>query len=383
MAWYYGVFSCGHEGKTNITGPTKNRKWIAEKRFEGVCEECYKKQLEEERNKANEEAKAKAEEMELVELEGTEKQVAWANTLRLKMINKFEEEIEILERKYEESSERFKERKKERLEVARKVLDYITANKNKATFYIDTRGDYISELIEKYKDEASNNVLEDKRLENEVINESIIAPEEIKFDGIVKIKPSEDKIEVFYEKNETFREIVKGLKYKWDSGCWNRKINESTGSYIDRAAELGNVLLNEGFMVSILDVEIREKAINGDFEHECDRWIFKSADDKLKISWDRRNNDLYSVARKIPTAKWSSGVIVVNISKYRELEEFAEMYGFSFSKLANKMIEKYKYELENIEKVKPVKVSDPISKNGLEDILNSSREVLDDLMEDD
>lgn len=65
MAWYYGTYSCGHEGRTNIVGPTKDRERKAEWHFSGMCPECYKKQIEEKRAAVNKEAAEKSEEMEL------------------------------------------------------------------------------------------------------------------------------------------------------------------------------------------------------------------------------------------------------------------------------------------------------------------------------
>ena len=63
MAWYYGTYSCGHEGRTNIIGPTKNRQYIADRRFSGLCPECYEKEINEERKRTNEEALKKAKEL--------------------------------------------------------------------------------------------------------------------------------------------------------------------------------------------------------------------------------------------------------------------------------------------------------------------------------
>lgn len=41
MAWYYGTYSCGHEGRVNIIGPTKDRQWKADRHFGHMCPECY------------------------------------------------------------------------------------------------------------------------------------------------------------------------------------------------------------------------------------------------------------------------------------------------------------------------------------------------------
>lgn len=105
MAWYYGVYSCGHEGRVNIIGPTKDREWRKERAFENLCPECYKKWLEGERQKANIEATEKSSEMDLPELNGSEKQVAWANTLRMKVIENYERQQGEFDKRIEKAKE--------------------------------------------------------------------------------------------------------------------------------------------------------------------------------------------------------------------------------------------------------------------------------------
>ena len=87
MAWYYGTYSCGHDGKINLVGPTKDRQQKADWHFSGLCPDCYRKKQEEDREAADIEAEKKSEEMELPRLIGTEKQRKWANQLRLKVIS--------------------------------------------------------------------------------------------------------------------------------------------------------------------------------------------------------------------------------------------------------------------------------------------------------
>jgi len=77
MSWFYGKYACGHTGRENITGPEKNRQYIANKKFSGLCPECWKKQQEEKAAQIN---------VGLPELTGTEKQVSWALHIRAKMI---------------------------------------------------------------------------------------------------------------------------------------------------------------------------------------------------------------------------------------------------------------------------------------------------------
>lgn len=80
MAWYYGTYACGHEGRVNVIGPTKDREWKVNHHFEKLCPECYEKWQQEERERKSIEAQKETETLELPELEGTEKQVSWARS---------------------------------------------------------------------------------------------------------------------------------------------------------------------------------------------------------------------------------------------------------------------------------------------------------------
>lgn len=374
MAWYYGTFSCGHEGRTNIIGPSKNRQYIADRRFSGLCEECYSKWLEEEKERKNKESLEAAKEMELPELTGTEKQITWALTLRQNLINKFEELIKLYAKREEERS----------VEDLTTALNYILENKIEAKYYIDNRYESAGDLAIKANTEIyENSKKQAEKVESkEVIKEGTITPVEVKFDGVAEININEKKISVRFEKNQIFISIVKSLGYKWN-GIWEKEIKETVGSYKDRAAELGNKLLNNGFAICILDEEIRTKAINADYEVECKRWIYPSKDNSnLAISWNGRNEKLYNASRRLPGSKWNSPYVFVKISHYKEVEEFAEMYGFKFTQKAINLIKDYKIQLENIEVVDVVKFENKPLKDGLNDILSSSREVLDDLKED-
>lgn len=156
MAWYYGTYSCGHEGRVNITGPGKDRGWKIERRFSGLCPECYKKQMETEREKENEESRKISEEMNLPELTGTPKQIAWANTLRLEALNKFHEEAEhIRSRKkktYYTTDDEERISLKDVIDDMENALVHITD----ATFWINYRtapfGVYIREAYDIIKD---------------------------------------------------------------------------------------------------------------------------------------------------------------------------------------------------------------------------------------
>lgn len=374
MAWYYGTFSCGHEGRVNIVGPVKDRKWKAERQFEKLCEKCWEAKLIADREKANVEAARQAKEMNLPELIGTEKQVAWATTLRQKRIEEIQAEID---------SDTNSDRKKSK---CAKVLDYMLKNKNTAPWYIDNRNETALGIIECLaKEMPTEGELAEKALEQEVRAEATIFPRDATASGIVDIKIKADRVAAIYVKDENFREIVKDLGYRWQNGAWEKKISEITGTGIDRAAELGNKLLNAGFPICILDAEARQKAIDGTFEPEHTRWIhlITNGDYKgrLGIRWQGMDTRLYNVARRLPGSKYISPYVVVKIDFYKEIEEFAELYEFRFTAAAKKAIEQYKNAVENATVIEPVEVQDVEYKDGLEAILDSSREVIEDLLD--
>ncbi|MDU6263741.1 MAG: hypothetical protein E6600_04495 [Anaerocolumna aminovalerica] len=385
MAWYHGTYECGHEGRVNIIGPTKERGWKKEIAFSRLCPECWQKHAEEERERLNRESLEKAKEMELPELVGTEKQVAWANTLRQKIIDELSE--------LSENAKRIKELNfiygfKLTSEEILKIRDYIIDKKVKASDYIDNRNKHVFEIIEcEMKDalKKEEEIIKDKidrMTELEIKAESTVKPENPVTETVVEIQVKDDKVTAKFEKNDEFREIVKELGFKWN-GIWEREITEFTGKAEDRASELGNKLLNAGFPIMILDETVRNNAVNGIYERECTRWIkFREKESLVAINWQGKDDKLYKIARTIPDSKWSNPSVVVKVERYKEIEEFADLYDFKFSKAALKAIEEHKEALEKIKAVKPAGVKEEILKDGLQDILNSNSDILESLRDD-
>lgn len=374
MAWYYGTYSCGHDGRVQIYGPVKDRQWKADREFSKMCPDCYEEYLQKQREEETKRAMELAKEMELPELRGTEKQVAWAVKIRQALIEKFDEYLK-------EGEEVIKRRFKISLPELMQIRDFILTNRTSASYYIELRYMTLFDIIEMEKKEALKSEWQ-KQFEKEmeqIKQESIVYPENTKDKAVAEIQVRPDRVAVRYPKNERFRLIVKELGYDWDrnSSSWVKTIKETTGSAEERAAELGNKLLNAGFPVCILDPEIRQKAINGEYDPECRRWICRR-DDKLAINWTD-GSDLYKKAITLPSAKWSRPSVLVRVEYYQEAEEFAELYGFRFTEAARRLIEEHKQQKETALVVKPAPEKKVEHKDGLEDILQSEASVLDDL----
>jgi len=73
--------SCGHEERIALFGSYTSRESQLKYEASKLCKACY---IEEKRR----EEKALTQELGLPELTGTEKQVAWANSIRLEWINR-------------------------------------------------------------------------------------------------------------------------------------------------------------------------------------------------------------------------------------------------------------------------------------------------------
>lgn len=84
MAKYEITRSCGHTETVQIGGPVNNRERLAERESERLCADCYRAKVAAERAAESERAAAAAKATGLPELTGSEKQIAWAESIRAK-----------------------------------------------------------------------------------------------------------------------------------------------------------------------------------------------------------------------------------------------------------------------------------------------------------
>jgi hypothetical protein len=82
MAKYTVNYSCGHSEVIQLYGKCSEREkrisWLEQR----ICPQCFKKEKEEEKRIANEQAAKEAKEKGLPNLIGSIKQIAWAETIR-------------------------------------------------------------------------------------------------------------------------------------------------------------------------------------------------------------------------------------------------------------------------------------------------------------
>ena len=84
MAHYNVNHSCGHSREIELFGKTSARYEKIEWMERGVCPDCYREMKQEERKQENERSATLAESLGFSQLEGSEKQIAWAKSIRQK-----------------------------------------------------------------------------------------------------------------------------------------------------------------------------------------------------------------------------------------------------------------------------------------------------------
>lgn len=386
---FQDVYSCGHQCRLTVMAYSEeDAKQKAKYKFQDVCPECAKAQLEETRAKKAEKAKNTALKNNWATLKGTEKQIAWAEQIRLDfskinidkidlsvvgiyVLNKF-----LKKRNQKVSVKRYDEIK----ENAKNALNTMLETETKANFYIDCRAmtestDFLRMLTKYFKTEEQE-MLED------IQKDLTLTPTDFNH-KTVTIKLNKNTILILSEKDDDVIKIAKSLYYRWDNERrkWFRTIEECNGRIEDRIAELTYKLMKKSFAVCLdIDLEqfeeVKEKTTEASYKEEIERYIsYKNG--KLKIDWLGYDNTLYYKVRKIFTAKYIDKSFFVDISQANQVLDFADENGFEIQPLALQKIEEYheklreKERLELKEKIKNKKYS--VQEDG----------VLDDLRDDD
>ncbi len=333
MSSYDVDYTCGHSGTVNLVGPHRARESRIAYLENGECFDCFKQ-------KSHEVAREQAEELELPVLVGTEKQIAWAETLRIEKLNEIEATVE-----------RLKQSKDYRqiLMVVERISNETAAKK-----WIDWRDmsakwiiqDEWKVMLEAPTDEQKQAEQEAREKADAVkraaLVEATVSPEEPVSELAVEISLSGKTISaVFPEKREDFKEIVKSLGYVWSNGCWQRVPGKFAGSPVERLVEVGHTLLSHGFLIRVFDEELRARIVSGVFEPEHTRRISKMTDGDYVgwfcIRWGKQE-DYYAVARNLHNSKYNAPHVVVPPVQFAQVLDFAGLYDFRLSQGAQEAV---------------------------------------------
>lgn len=417
MAKYDVRFSCGHVATICLYGKEADRQrkiaWYEEN---GLCPDCYRKQQEEEKKAAAEKAAAEASSLGLPELIGSPKQIAWADKIRVGIVNTIADCNQQLLKAGEDAKnsgkgpEVFAD-----IDTALRLVDafsqVISAEKSASKIigwsqkYTDvvklvlihntvkddiksgkTNPEELNQEFGGFFAEALKLLYSPKQASEAVKEEACVtlAPEDKKSDTMVSVKYSDDMVTVESPKDSTVIQAVKAAGFRWDGYSWKLNIGVTTGKASDRAADIANKLLNAGLQVSV-PASIRDAVVSGTFTPRCTRWVFgRSGDsDHVYVSWGR-DDDMYYKVKSLAGAKWIHDLHYIRIpaSSADEIEDFAAINGFQISPGAAKILDGYRKSVQIVSPEEKHEEKPQDESEKLKSILNSSREVIEDLKDD-
>lgn len=384
---YIVKHSCGHEETANLTGSSRDRErrlaWLESQ----PCRACQ----EEAAAKRN---KEKEKELGLPDLEGSEKQISWATTIRLERYKELDEFIKSCEGSLEAGARKLKEaeekgaeavarteqqiaRYEERLRKAMAALDVVTTMTD-SHWWINHRNGYlVGEFFEACKE------LEDQKKEEEIEAETapevvVMQPEAPKTTTVAELKVKDGQILMLSDKDEAIRLAVKAHGFSWnmEKRAWVKRVTEMTGKAEDLLADTARILLEAGIPVKG-PASLKEALETGSYEPECHRWVAVSeGGDKLAI------NQVKGVSN-YPAGKetWKGDYVLVSPNLWREVREFAGLNGYKITRKADEMLRKAEEATVSV-KLKP-RQGEANGADALKAVLESSRDILDDLREEE
>ena len=396
MAKYKVKFKCGHEGTVNLTGKHSYREWKLEQYENDVCSDCKKKLKEEALEKNYQEAITVAAENDFVPLVGEDLIVKKATLKRHKLMfdnTEREETIKLIIDSaeiagFKELAKKIELNKKEAKIEANKIIENLAVEEDDAQIYYKYKN-----LEKKVLDELDYYYnYEDRSLEEKIKKQALISvenPKSIIPVEIVSVDNGIQTVEITSEKNDEIILICKELGYKWNPNkkVWYRNVYECTKeAEVDSLAEIANALLSNGFCVRVYNKEARDKAVSGDFNILCKRWI-RLIDDKFIYEFPR-NDKIYQIAKSVKGTRWNlnNSRLETPSSSYREVIDFAKNNDFCLSNSAKKWLEKKEMDISetiaSIEKTIEEKKEERRKKLEKKKQEEKENKVLDDLLDD-
>ncbi|WP_152997360.1 hypothetical protein [Methylobacterium sp. GXS13] len=300
-------------------------------------------------------------------LEGSEKQIAWAATLRERTLKTLDpivsDAVKSAAGRLFYTSGGVCGMQNMVLELAvvvkaigepavREAVEAIRAETD-ARFWIDGREEAphqtISAVARRLADEARAMSPEGKAeaaAQQEAMAEATLRPPEPVSETIAELSCRDGRLVARYdERTETFNTTVKGLGYVWDPAAvaWVRRHNSlMMGTATDRLAETAHELIAAGIVVALYDPEARAKAIDRSYEPEHRRWVSLvpsgANEGKLRLTWGR-DEDLYSAFRSLPGATYRDKACLVPATSRDAVIDFVEAHGFRITPGAKKRMD--------------------------------------------
>ncbi len=357
MAQYTISYACGHTGTVRLIGHHSSRESKLARLKNEYCFDCYKEQ----RLQA---AQAETKERELVPLLGTEPQINWAMSIRIRLLD----ELETMEARLDQLG----------LSPEEEQLTLLTIDAlykvDSAHQWIEWRDWDVALILRDLKKkllaaptpaqvaQQQQEAMKRAQAEAFALAEAALRPEQPVTETLAEITCTVDVVCVrFPENREDFNSLVRHLGYAWDrdSRRWERKLRiDRTGPARERAIEVGHTLLTHSFCVCAFDQDLRAAIIAGVFEPEQTRWIaaFMTGDCAgwFSIRWGT-HEDYYEVARRIHLSRYHKPFVAVPPVSFDKVLDFAERYDFRLTKGAQDVAKQAREQREAMLVVKKEK----------------------------
>ena len=365
-----GTFHCGECGRTlSCWGRNRaeaDRKAAWHESVGTFCDTCQEKKNAAE-NTASADANAAA---GLPSLKGSEKQVAWAETIRRNIFSSLDEALVIAKAENREAELNKYPAHGETLELGRNarmvgaMLDCkygertveaflrIARRQTEASWWIERGRSGLKSLVMDLEREIEDEIIGQKPKPAEQVEaeeESLLRPAgEPQSASIVEVKWLEPLVVLEFPKIEIACEVARRLTFRWKEPRWERPMTEMTGDPLDRMAETAQRFLEAGFMVRLYNDEARRRTVKNDFQPEQRRWLSVSrlrfGEPCLCARWSLRD-DFYEAAKRIPGARPErlSGrrrttMFHIPLKYVSEAAEFAKEYGFSMTREVSELL---------------------------------------------
>lgn len=370
MAHFDGTYSCGHEGEVSIPGTRKTGEYRAKMIFSGLCPDCQA--AADEKLVAELKEKYSSPDSDLPMLEGSVKQIVWAESLRASRIDQVDCLVKEIKNFCDDESINLA------LFAIQKIFQISSSR-----WWIDHRNYDLESMVEHYLRDYGDDMKDEMAMESIQQEKSFdAAPKELHTSVVATIDYDDREVRVCSAKDEIIREVVKKYGMRWNGSAWVLPINETTGSAADRAAEAGNLLLNAGVAIRSISQDLIDNAVSAKFAPRHENWVLRSnAEVKLVFP---RNDEIYRTAKKIPGAHWQSGTgMLIPSDSVDEIMDFAERMDFRIAPLAQELLDQAAMRKHTRQVVDPAPAAVHLTeKEELNAILSSSREVLEDLKDD-
>lgn len=209
-----------------------------------------------------------------------------------------------------------------------------------AHWWIDHREAMVSamqETVESMAKTAVPQIIEEQTQEEIAArSEALIVPKgERHSEAVAEIsEKGEDIFVSFPEKSEVFRLACKDLGLRWQATdrVWACTLISWGETPEDRMAEIAATLVSKGFVCSLFNEIARQKALEGTFKPRVRRIVSVQGEGLIVLTWAWKD-DLYRAARQIPKSKWDStlGAVTAPIGVIGAVKDFAEENRFSFA----------------------------------------------------